>query len=204
MTQIYVMLISFSGLFAVCVWLLVKCVKLHMAMKRREILEDFGFIKDGLSEIIQKGKEMDDLCECLKQRDNTAQPIDIRDVEFDPSGTDLSNLEEESRTDIDETFIEKPSASLSFADIEAALEAGTFVESYKSDFLHQPDKKFKASSGKCVLIRPEHHRKIQRILSAVNAECVTIYGFIDNILCEHFSKNAVNIDEILNPNKTRL
>lgn len=204
MTPIYVMFISFIGLFAVCVWLLVKCVKLHMAMKRREILEDLGSIKDGLSEIIEKGKEVEDLCERIKQRDNTVQPIDIRDVEFAPSGTNLSNLEEETRIDIDETFIEKPSASLSFADIEAAFEAGTFVESYKSDFLHQPDKKFKASSGKCVLIRPDHHRKIQRIISAANAECVTIYGFIDNILCEHFSKNAISIDEILNPSKTWL
>lgn len=204
MNPIYVILISFAVLLGICVWLLVKCVKLHMATKRREILEDLGFIKEGLAEIIEKGKEVEELCERLKARDNASRPLDIRDVEFAPSDTSLSDIEEAPRIDINEAFADKPSAGFSFEDIEAAFEAGTFAESYKVDYLHQPEKKFKASSGKCVWIRPEHHRKIQDILYVANAECVTISGFIDNILVEHFTKNAINIAEILNPIKKRL
>lgn len=204
MTPICFIFISIAVLVGMCVWLLVKYVRLHLATKRREILEDLGFIKDGLADIVEKGKEVEDLCERLKRHDNAPQPVDIRDVEFAPPGTVLSDNEEVSHRDIDEVFADKPSASLSIEDIEAAFEAGTFAESYKSSYLHQPDKRFKASLGKYVAIRPEFHCQIQRILHAANAECATISGFIDNILFEHFSINAIGIEETLNPSNKRL
>lgn len=204
MNTIYGIFICVAALMAICMWLLVKCVKLHIDKKRGEILEDLGFMKNGLAAIVEKGKEVEDLCERLKRHDNAPRPIDIRDVEFAPPGTVLSDIEEVSQRDIDKVFADKPSASLSIEDIEAAFEAGTFAESYKSAYLHQPDKRFKASLGKYVAIRPEFHWQIQKILHAANAECATISGFIDNILFEHFSINAIGIEETLNPSNKRV
>lgn len=203
MTPIYIIFISIAGLVGLCVWLLVKYVRLHLATKRREILEDLGFIKDGLADIVEKGKEVEDLCERLKRHENTVQPIDINDVEFVP---DIApSTDPVISPDINEVFAEKlPRTSLSIAEIEGAFEMNKFADSYKEDYLHQPDKKFKASSGKCVLIRPAYHRKIQDILYAANAECSTISGFIDNILYEHFTNNAINVEEILNPSNKRI
>lgn len=178
------------------------CVKSNVESRKREIrglMEELGKLRNGLLELDEMVKVLDYLGSQMNRAIADNKPVDISDVEF-ASGTDLPNTSE----DTNEVFADTPSAGLSIEDIEAAFEAGTFVETYKSDYLHQPDKKFRASAGKCVLIRPEHHRIIQQILSAANAECVTIYGFIDNILCEHFTRNAINIDEILNPYNKRV
>lgn len=198
--------ISLAVMIISAVVIVFLCVKSNAESKKREIrglMEELGKLRNGLLELDEMVKVLDYLGSQMNRANADNKPVDVNDVEF-ASGTDLPNTSEGTPEDINGVFDDTPSAGLSIEDIEAAFEAGTFAETYKSNYLHQPDKKFKASAGKCVLIRPEHHRIIQQILSAANAECVTIYGFIDNILCEHFTRNAINIDEILNPYNKRV
>ena len=198
----YVILISVAGLVIISMWLLAKCVKLHLDKKREEILEDLGFVKDGLAEIVRKGKEVEDLCERLKEHCNAPGILDINDVEF---ATDQPIFSETNSTEASMSMpAPAPTASFSIEDMEAAFETGAFAESYRSDYLHLPDKKFKTREGRQIVIRKEYHRRIQNILYMANSECNTIFGFIDNVLSVHFAKNAVNIDEILNPSKKTL
>lgn len=201
MNPMYVILISVAGLVIISMWLLAKCVKLHLDKKREEILEDLGFVKDGLAEIVRKGKEVEDLCERLKGYCNAPGILDINDVEFTTDPAPAIFPEANSPESIESPSDPAPAARLSFEDMEAAFETGAFAESYRTDYLYHPDRKFKAKEGKCVMVRPKYHQLIQDILYLAKTECNTISGFIDNVLSEHFAKNAVNIDEILNPSK---
>ena len=127
--------------------------------------------------------------------------MDINDVEFTTDPAPAIFPEANSPESIESPSDPAPAARLSFEDMEAAFETGAFAESYRTDYLYHPDRKFKAKEGKCVMVRPEYHQLIQDILYLAKTECNTISGFIDNVLSEHFAKNAVNIDEILNPSK---
>lgn len=93
----------------------------------------------------------------------------------------------------------KPKAQgLSFEEIEAAIENACGPELYKDTFLHEPEKAFRASTGKQVNIRPEYHRNILLILEAAGCDCVTLTGFLDNVLAHHFKNYGNNIGKIIN------
>lgn len=93
----------------------------------------------------------------------------------------------------------KPKAQgLSFEEIEAAIENACGLELYKGTFLHEPEKAFRASTGKQVNIRPEYHRNILLILEAAGCDCVTLTGFLDNVLAHHFKNYGNNIGKIIN------
>lgn len=87
---------------------------------------------------------------------------------------------------------------LAFEEIEAAIENACAPELYKDTFLHEPEKAFRASTGKQVNIRPEYHRNILLILEAAGCDCVTLTGFIDNVLAPHFKNYGCNIGKIIN------
>lgn len=87
---------------------------------------------------------------------------------------------------------------LAFEEIETAIENACGPELYKNTFLHEPEKAFRASTGKQVNIRPEYHRNILLILEAAGCDCVTLTGFLDNVLAHHFKNYGCNIGKIIN------
>ena len=93
----------------------------------------------------------------------------------------------------------KPMAQgLSFDEIETAIENACASDLYKDTFLHEPEKAFRASTGKQVNIRPEYHRNILLILEAAECDCSTLTGFLDNVLAHHFKNYVNNIGKIIN------
>lgn len=88
-------------------------------------------------------------------------------------------------------------SDVSFEDIEAAMRNVYFSESYKDTFLHEPEKTFRASTGKQVSIRLEYHRNILQILGAAGCDCSTLTGFLDNVLNDHFKIYGRDIEGII-------
>lgn len=86
---------------------------------------------------------------------------------------------------------------VSFEDTEATMRSAYFMESYKDSFLHEPEKTFRASTGKQVNIRPEYHQNILRILETAGCGCSTLTGFIDNVLADHFYIYGKDIEWII-------
>lgn len=117
-------------------------------------------------------------------------PIREPDTNF---GTDRVRYSGESNPDY------KPlTEGVAFEEIEAAIENACGLELYKGTFLHEPEKAFRASTGKQVNIRPEYHRNILLILEAAGCDCVTLTGFLDNVLAHHFKNYGNNIGKIIN------
>lgn len=117
-------------------------------------------------------------------------PIREPDTNF---GTDRVRYSGESNPDY------KPlTEGVVFEEIEAAIENACGPELYKDTFLHEPEKAFRASTGKQVNIRPEYHRNILLILEAAGCDCVTLTGFLDNVLAHHFKNYGNNIGKIIN------
>ncbi|MFR9535018.1 MAG: DUF3408 domain-containing protein [Rikenellaceae bacterium] len=54
------------------------------------------------------------------------------------------------------------------------------------------------SKGKTIFISPEHHNKIQQIVSVVAGKEITITNYVDNILMHHLSHYEAEISEIYN------
>lgn len=120
------------------------------------------------------------------------EPDPIRET-VDNFGTDRVQCGGESAPD----YMPK-AQGLSFDEIETAIENACGPELYKDTFLHEPEKAFRASTGKQVNIRPEYHRNILLILEAAGCDCVTLTGFLDNVLAHHFKNYGCNIGKIIN------
>ncbi len=88
-------------------------------------------------------------------------------------------------------------SDVSFEDMETAVRNAYFSESYKGAFLHEPEKTFRASTGKQVNIRLEYHRSILQLLGAAGCDCSTLTGFIDNVLEDHFKIYGRDIEGII-------
>lgn len=120
------------------------------------------------------------------------EPDPVREPD-DNFGTDRVSRGDEYAPDY------KPKAQgLSFEEIEAAIENACGPELYKDTFLHEPEKAFRASTGKQINLRPEYHRNILLILEAAGCDCVTLTGFLDNVLAHHFKNYGCNIGKIIN------
>lgn len=121
------------------------------------------------------------------------QELDSIRESVDNFGTDIVPRGDESAPDY------KPKAQgLSFDEIATAIENVCASELYKATFLHEPEKAFRASTGKQVNIRPEYHRNILLILEAAGCDCITLTGFLDNVLAHHFKNYGNNIGKIIN------
>lgn len=73
------------------------------------------------------------------------------------------------------------------------------MEEYLSLFLNFKDgltNRF--SKGKTIFISPEHHNKIQQIVSVAAGKEITITNYVDNILIHHLSHYEAEISEIYN------
>ncbi len=121
---------------------------------------------------------------------------DIQEIE--PIRSPFDNAVRMSSDSVDIRHDMPMTQGLSFEDIEAVIEKACSPELYKDTFLHEPERKFRASAGKQVNIRPEYHRSILMILESAGCDCVTLTGFLDNVLAYHFKNYGCNIRKIIN------
>ena len=68
------------------------------------------------------------------------------------------------------------------------------TRTYRDRFLTEPDAK--ARSGKLVYVRKEYHERISRIIQVIGENDTSLYGFIDNVLTEHFALHKDEITEL--------
>ena len=57
-----------------------------------------------------------------------------------------------------------------------------------------------ARSGKMTYIRKEYHETIMRLVSVINREDMSLSGYIDHVLTEHFQKYGEVIKEVYKKN----
>lgn len=68
------------------------------------------------------------------------------------------------------------------------------VKSYIFTYLKSAD--FAARTCKTAYIRDEHHERIQRIVHIIGRNRVTLSGYIDNVLAEHFENHKDEITKL--------
>lgn len=73
-------------------------------------------------------------------------------------------------------------------------------QDYKKMFLHEPCNQFLARTGKQVVIRESYHSVISHLVDTTGSDCRSIFGFIDNVLTDHFQKHGDSVKEILTDN----
>jgi hypothetical protein len=61
------------------------------------------------------------------------------------------------------------------------------ADKYKSLFIKESDAP-PARFGKSVYIRKEHHERISQIVHVAGNGDVTLFGYIDNVLTQHFKQ----------------
>jgi len=69
-------------------------------------------------------------------------------------------------------------------------------EDYEQAFL--TNRMPSSRNGKVVYIRQEYHERLLRIVQLTREEKITLYGYIDNILAEHFKEYGQEITEYFN------
>lgn len=74
--------------------------------------------------------------------------------------------------------------------------------SYKALFFKSP--KERAREGKLTYVRKEYHERICRLLLFLNDDNSSIYGFIDNVLQEHFALHKGEIEKLYELNNKPL
>ncbi|WP_010255029.1 DUF3408 domain-containing protein [Myroides injenensis] len=60
------------------------------------------------------------------------------------------------------------------------------IEDYVDTFLKEVSTK--AKDGKTVYIRPEFHKKLNRIVQVIGENKVSVYTYVNNILEHHFNE----------------
>lgn len=73
---------------------------------------------------------------------------------------------------------------------------------YKARFFKNPVEN--ARRGKLTYVRKEYHERICRMLLFINGNNTSIYGFIDNVLEEHFAKYKGDIKNLYELNNKPL
>jgi hypothetical protein len=63
----------------------------------------------------------------------------------------------------------------------------TGMDKYKSLFVRESDAP-PARFGKSVYIRKEHHERVSQIVHVIGKGEVSLFGYIDNVLTEHFKQ----------------
>lgn len=145
-----------------------------------------SYIKERVAAYIQANAVAEPTVTDIQELDPIREPDDI-------FGTDRVSCGGESVSDY-----KQQAEGLAFEEIEAAIENACAPELYKDTFLHEPEKAFRASTGKQVNIRQEYHRNILLILEAAGCDCATLTGFLDNVLAHHFKNYGSNIGKIIN------
>lgn len=73
---------------------------------------------------------------------------------------------------------------------------------YRTRFMKEPG--VKAKEGKLAYVRKEYHERIQLIVQVIGGNDTSIYGFIDNVLTEHFALHKEEITELYHENYKRI
>ena len=73
-------------------------------------------------------------------------------------------------------------------------------QDYQKMFLHEPCNQFLSRTGKQVVIRESYHNAISNLVDKTGSDCRSIFGFIDNVLTDHFQKHGDSVKEILTDN----
>lgn len=68
------------------------------------------------------------------------------------------------------------------------------VKSYISTYLKNV--RFTDRTCKTAYIRDEHHERIQRIVHVIGKSKITLSGYIDNVLAEHFESHKDEITKL--------
>jgi sensor histidine kinase regulating citrate/malate metabolism len=69
-------------------------------------------------------------------------------------------------------------------------------EDYCGQFFKTPNTR--ASKGKSVYVRQEHHETFNRLTNIMGIDKLTIYAYLDNIIEHHFQEFGELINEIYN------
>ena len=83
---------------------------------------------------------------------------------------------------------------------EAIPSKGTsyLMDEYQERYIRRSENP--ARSGKMTYIRKEYHETIMRLVSVINREDMSLSGYIDHVLTEHFQKYGEVIKEVYKKN----
>ena len=74
----------------------------------------------------------------------------------------------------------------------------SLMDEYQERYIRRSENP--ARSGKMTYIRKEYHETIMRLVSVINREDMSLSGYIDHVLTEHFQKYGEVIKEVYKKN----
>lgn len=77
----------------------------------------------------------------------------------------------------------------------------TLVEEYQDRYIRRSENPTR--SGKMAYIRKEYHETIMRLVSVMEREDMSLSGYIDHVLTEHFQKYGDAIKEVYKKNNNK-
>lgn len=75
------------------------------------------------------------------------------------------------------------------------------VEEYQEKYIRRSENP--ARSGKMTYVRREYHETIMRLISVMGREDMSLSGYIDHVLTEHFQKYGDAIKEVYKKNNNK-
>ena len=77
----------------------------------------------------------------------------------------------------------------------------SLMEEYQERYIRRSENP--ARSGKMTYIRKEYHETIMRLVSVMERDDMSLSGYIDHVLTEHFQKYGEVIKEVYKKNNNR-
>ena len=77
----------------------------------------------------------------------------------------------------------------------------SLIEEYQERYIRRSENP--ARSGKMTYIRKEYHETIMRLVSVMERDDMSLSGYIDHVLTEHFQKYGEVIKEVYKKNNNR-
>ena len=77
----------------------------------------------------------------------------------------------------------------------------SLMEEYQDRYIRRSENP--ARSGKMTYVRKEYHETIMRLVSVIGRDDMSISGYIDHVLTEHFQKYGEVIREVYKKNNNR-
>lgn len=83
----------------------------------------------------------------------------------------------------------------------SSKDGASLMEEYQERYIRRSENP--ARSGKMTYIRKEYHETIMRLVSVMERDDMSISGYIDHVLTEHFQKYGEVIREVYKKNNNR-
>jgi len=83
----------------------------------------------------------------------------------------------------------------------SSKDSASLMEEYQERYIRRSENP--ARSGKMTYIRKEYHETIMRLVSVMERDDMSISGYIDHVLTEHFQKYGEVIREVYKKNNNR-